>query len=112
MRNKKRLIRTLFVVIVLTTVVLRYYLVPVSSTFGVVTVLEKHPSGEEGEAYIIAASPNADDTKEYLEEEKRKIIVKETKVWNLIEKGKTYVVSYDNKRNGVSILKEIEDADK
>lgn len=112
MRKKRRVISTIFFIIVLTAAVLMYNLLSESSTFAVATVLEKDRSEENGEGYIIVAPPNADLSKKYLEEEKSKIFIKETMVWNLIENGKTYVVTYETKGNGVSILKEIENADK
>jgi hypothetical protein len=105
--NKRKVTISLLAV-VLGGILVNYYLLPVSKTFAVITILDKHQS-EEDKGYVVAAPPNADGVRK---EEKTKIFVEEHMVWNLIEKDKTYFVTYETKRNGESFLKEIKSADK
>lgn len=105
MRNKK-LILTLSFIAITVLIIIWNHLFSTSSTTAVVTVLEKSHSEDNGEAYVIVLPPNM--PKEYREEAKTKIVVKEPMVWNLIVKDEEYFIHYSSKPSGVNVLTHIE----
>ncbi|MFS0865686.1 hypothetical protein [Fredinandcohnia sp. 179-A 10B2 NHS] len=96
MRNKKIILLILIISIIGSIFLLNYFFTT-SSTYAIVTVLEKGYSEDNDEAWITVVPPNTDI--EYQNEYKIKITVKELMVWNLIEKDQTYSVNYKKRKN-------------
>ncbi|RBP96728.1 hypothetical protein DFO70_101544 [Cytobacillus firmus] len=110
MRNKK-VILPLLVIVIIGFIIILNNLLTTSSTTAIVTVLEKKYSEANEEAFVVVVPPNMKISEGYHEEAKTKIFIKEPMVWNLIKENKTYLVNYNNKQNGVSILDHIQNID-
>lgn len=110
MRNKKRIL-TLSLMLIIVVLFILPNMVVTSSTTAIVTVLKKNYIEEQEEAFMIVIPPGGDQSSEYWKDAKTKIHIKDPMVWNLIEEDQTYLVHYDNKQSGVSILTHIENID-
>lgn len=105
MRNKK--IIFLILIFTITGIILSLnYIFSSSSTTAIIAVLDKGYSVDNEEAWIKVVPPNIHNIPQY----EYKISVKDPMVWNLIEKGQTYLVNY-KKRDNLRTLNYIKNID-